>query len=91
MWGSSMMGWHGTGIWWALATAFFWIVIVALLIFAIAGSLKWAGLLHSTSKDHEDSAMAILKARFAIGEITTEQFDQMRRKLEGREDSVDRR
>lgn len=92
MWGSNMMDWHthNVGIWWWLATSTFWVVVVALLVIAIVVSLKWTGLLHSTKQNDEDPATAILKARFARGEITTEQFDQMRRKITEPDDSLDR-
>lgn len=88
MWGQSMMHWqgHGAGFWWGLASALFWIVIIALVIVAIVVLLKRTQLVHSIKESDGEQAIEILNARYAKGEISTERFEQMRRTLEQRDD-----
>lgn len=70
-------GFEGMGAWWvgvaALHTAVFW----ALVILAFAALLKWLG----AGAGGDASAIDILKARYAKGELTREQFEQLKREL----------
>lgn len=63
-------GWIGLGM---LHVALFWVLvvlgIVVLVRWLAGGSLR------------EPSAMDILKARYAKGELTREQYEQLRREL----------
>jgi len=59
---------------------FFWILIIALIIVLI-----WTNT-RETNKyipfDGKETAMDILKKRYAKGEITKDQFDQMKKDLD---------
>lgn len=79
MWGDWGMGW-GWGIFGALHMLLWWVLI----ILGIVVLVKWlAG--GSSRREHAsgDGALEILKARYAKGEISREQFDQIKRDLKG--------
>jgi putative membrane protein len=63
-------GWLGLGF---LHMVVFW----GLVILAFAVLFKWLG----GGSLSESSAMDILKARYAKGELTREQFEQLRREI----------
>lgn len=63
-------GWLGLGI---LHMVLFW----GLVILAFVVLLKWLG----GGSLSEPSAMDILKARYANGEVTREQYEQLKREL----------
>jgi putative membrane protein len=72
--------WHGMeGVGWGwLGLGLFHMVLFwALLILVLYGLVKW---LTGTSPD-QASALDILNARYARGEITREQFEQMKRDM----------
>lgn len=72
--------WHGMeGIGWGwLGLGFLHMVVFwGLVILAFAALLKWLG----GGSFFGSSAMAILKARYAKGELTREQFDQLKREI----------
>jgi len=72
--------WHGMeGIGWGwLGLGFLHMVVFwGLVILAFAGLFKWLG----GSPLSESSAMDILKARYAKGDLTREQFEQLRREI----------
>ncbi len=93
--GGGMMGFGGMGPWMmggyfgqgyglggSILSLLFWVLILgggALLV-------VWFGRQSSPSSSSrtgsEETALEILKRRFALGEITREQFEQMRRDLE---------
>ncbi len=76
--GPGMMGW-GWGFGW-IFMIIFWGLVVAGLIFLV----KWLASLSRTPAPHEkshDSALDILKQRYAKGEINKEEFDQKKRDL----------
>ena len=53
------------------------------LIVGVVLLVRWAGgTAHAPGGDAKDSALEILKRRFAAGEITREQFEQTRQVLE---------
>ncbi len=65
-------GWIGLGI---VHMALFWILV----ILGITVLVKW---LAGSSSDREgDRAMDVLRERYAKGELTREQFEQMKRDL----------
>ncbi|EKE20345.1 MAG: hypothetical protein ACD_8C00017G0001 [uncultured bacterium] len=82
-WGYGQMMGYGFGSGWIL-TLLFW----ALIIWAIYALIKHVigkndiGL---SSKNQEDSAIKILKDRYAKGEINKEEFDQKKKDLENKE------
>jgi putative membrane protein len=63
-------GWVGLGV---LHMVVFW----ALVIVAFAALLKWLG----GGALGESRAIDILKARYAKGELTHEQFEQLKREI----------
>ena len=76
MWGPMMgPGWDGTMGWWMMLTGvLFW---GALLIVAV-----WAVRQFTRPSGHEHgSALAILEERFARGELSKDQFEEMKRLL----------
>lgn len=77
--GPGMMGWGGWGFGWIFMIFFLGVFIVGLIFL-----IKWlVGLSRSRGpyeKEH-DSAMEILRQRYAKGEINKEEFDQKKRDL----------
>jgi len=67
-------GWIGLGI---LHMGLFWILV----ILGIVVLVKW--LSSSGASGRGSRALDILKERYAKGELTREQFDQMKRDLGG--------
>ena len=68
MWGMHWLGW----ILWLLVI----VLLVVVLIRVIPGRFN--------SRPSEPTALEILKRRYAAGEISTEEFDQRKARLEGR-------
>ena len=62
---------------------FFWLIILALVVWAISSILSSRSRrsISGPSTPPEDSAMRILRERYARGEIDSEQFEQARRTL----------
>lgn len=73
LWCGSGMGWM-----WIFPVMFFTVMLVALVLFWRRGSLPWCGMMGTHS--HE-TPRQILDRRYAGGEITREQYDQMKRDL----------
>jgi len=77
--GPGMMGWGMWGWGW-IFMLFFWGLVIVALIFLI----RWlAGLGRSRplSQKPPDSALEILRQRYAKGEIDKEEFEQTKRDL----------
>jgi len=68
--------WMGGGMWF---TWIFWLIVLVLIVWFIANQLNKSKQDSQTSG--QESAMDILKKRYAKGEITKEQFEQMKRDL----------
>jgi putative membrane protein len=65
-----------------IAMILFWVVIIGLGVWLISSLVSRANSQPpSNSVTASESALDILKKRYARGEITKEQFDQMRRDL----------
>ena len=61
----------------------FWLIVPLLLIGAVASALGWRPQFNGTgSTQTSQTPPEILKARYARGEISREEFEQMRRDLE---------
>lgn len=80
--GGGMMGGYGYGMGWfgSMVMIVFWILVIVGLVFLI----RW--LASSTKNDGhgakpEDSAIEILKKRYATGEITKEEFEEKKKGL----------
>ncbi|MCC7024188.1 MAG: SHOCT domain-containing protein [Thermomicrobiales bacterium] len=72
-WGMTGWGWGWMTIWWLLA-----IVIIALLVAAALRNSSGA-----RSAESPDSALAVLRRRYAAGEIDEAEFRRRRAELEG--------
>jgi len=98
--GATMWGWmHGVGGWglsMMIIMMLFWLLvlvgIVSLVWFLIASARRAAcpmcGTPHPQAAHRppmEESALDILDRRYAAGEITREQYQEMKRELEGRQ------
>lgn len=73
-----MMGTHG-GMVWMLLCVFFGIILLAGIVLLIVWAIK--KLVKGGSNRNEDTALDILKKRYARGEITSEEFERMRRDI----------
>ncbi|MHC4106294.1 MAG: SHOCT domain-containing protein [Planctomycetota bacterium] len=73
MW-HDMWGWGGMWFGWI-----FWLVIIGLIIWGV----KTIARSQSGSRPQEESAMSILKKRYARGEINDEEFEEKKRRLQG--------
>ena len=82
-----MMMWWGQGFSWgwmlfgSLLMLLFWGGIIALIVLAVRG-LFGTGTTNSTQVNTSSSALRILKERYARGEISREEYEDMRRDLE---------
>lgn len=75
MWGGfDGMGWGWIGIG-AVHMVLFW----ALVILALVAAVKW--LTGGAARFDETRPIDILKARYARGELTREEFERMKREL----------
>lgn len=75
--GGMMSGWGYNPIGW-LVSLVFWALVIGGVVWLVVWLARTAG-----GTPRSDSAIEILRARYARGEITKEQFDQMRKDLEG--------
>ncbi len=77
--GPGMMGWGWWGMGWIFMIIFWGLIIVGLIFL-----IRWlAGLSrsHPSYDKTQNSALDILKQRYARGEINKEEFDQKKRDL----------
>lgn len=80
-----MMGYgYGNDGWWMLFMGLFWVVLVAVVIWAVMRLSQRSG---EPTRATLESPRHILDRRFASGEIDETQYAQARRVLDGR--SVD--
>lgn len=80
MMGGNMMG--GGMTWWTLAPWWFlgWALVIA-LVATVVLAVVWTIRRSGGSTRPAETPLEILKRRFAKGEITPEQFQQMKRQL----------
>ncbi len=80
--GPGMMGWgYGMGWFGIIIMAAFWIAVIVGIVFLI----RWLVVSTRTGGRGgrpEDSALEILKRRYARGEINKEEFEEKRKDLE---------
>jgi putative membrane protein len=75
-----MDGWTMTGWGWGWMTL--WTVIAAVLVALLLAALIRAAM-PPNARGFEDSALQVLRRRFAAGEIDETEFQQRRARLEG--------
>ncbi len=80
MMGQGMMNWgYGMGWGWSIIMLVFWISVIVGIIFLI----RWVVL--SSDRRHgaktEDSALEILRQRYARGEINKQEFEEKKKDL----------
>jgi putative membrane protein len=82
MWGYSATGEMG---WWMILSSLFWLILAAVVVWAVVRWLSSASQSTTHDRLHEPaqlSAVDILKARYARGEIDTATFQMMRAQVE---------
>jgi len=67
-WGGMMCGWGGMGV----GMGIFWLLVLAGIYLLLTQKPQAA---------QEDRSLAVLRERYARGEITLEEFEEMRRNL----------
>ncbi|MHB8619360.1 MAG: SHOCT domain-containing protein [Chloroflexota bacterium] len=79
MMGPGMLGgWGAMSPAWSAATIIFWLLIIAGAVLLVIWAVRQAGPKEPVSRRPLD----ILNERYARGELSREQFEQMRRDLE---------
>ncbi len=78
--GGMMGGWGYNPLGWILSRVF-WVLIIGGMVWLVVRLARSVG--GTASAARPDSAIEILKARYARGEITKEQFNEMKKDLEG--------
>lgn len=78
-----MMGGFGMGVFGIgmLMMVLFWVLIIGGAIWLIATLARGSTVTPGSTLPATQNALDVLKARYAKGEITKEQFDQMRHDL----------
>ena len=80
-WRPWMMWGYGMGWFWPVMIFAFWVSVIVGIILLI----RW--MIYSTSKERgarsEESALDILKKRYARGEIKKEEFEEKKKDIEG--------
>ncbi|MCG2720878.1 MAG: SHOCT domain-containing protein [Thermodesulfovibrionales bacterium] len=80
--GPGMMNWgYGMGWFMGIVNIIFWVAVIVGVIYLI----KWLAASSRQGGDQpkaEDSAMEILRKRYAAGEISKEEFEEKKRYLE---------
>ena len=71
--GFGMMSYWPYGGWMMLFWILFWVVIIYLIYKLVSNNTNWFAF--------EKNSLEILKKRYAKGEITKKQFDQMKKDL----------
>jgi putative membrane protein len=74
--GMGMMGWGLLGL-------LFGLLVLFLFILAAAYGVKWVWRQKPSSANvHDESALDLLKKRYARGEISREEFERIKREIE---------
>ncbi|MHB1418960.1 MAG: SHOCT domain-containing protein [Bacillota bacterium] len=86
MWGHGFgmgAGWGAFGLVWMLIMAAFWIGLIALIVFVVMRVFRHMGLKMHDGGFHgghrADTALEILKKRYAAGEINADEYQQKKR------------
>jgi putative membrane protein len=76
-----MMGWNFGGGWWMMGLGM--VVFWGLVIWGVIALIQGSGARHTDEPTRGESAMDVLKRRYAAGEINKEEFEQKRKDLLG--------
>lgn len=63
---------------WGLLMMLFWVIVIGLITVFVVRGLHW----HDISSNNPSDAKEIAKKRYAKGEITKEEFEQLKKDLE---------
>ncbi len=77
-----MYGFHGMGCGIGWGMGFGWIVGLVILILIILGIIKAINYYNKSQEDNGKSALDVLRKRFAKGEISKEEFEEMKKSIE---------
>lgn len=83
--GGMMGGYYGSGFagpWMAVLMLLFWALVIGGVVLLVVWLVRQGSNMAPGSASREDTALELLKRRYARGEITRDQFEQMRRDLE---------
>lgn len=88
MMGPGIMGWGGYGYgfspWWGILGMVFWALVIVGVVLLLVWLFRQGQPAGVGPGPDAARPIDILRERYARGEITKEQFDQMRHDLEGR-------
>jgi len=77
MMGPGMMGGFG----WMWLMPVFWMVILGLIIWAIVASVRSSSESKGSDSSKADSALELLKKRYALGEIDKQEYEEKKKDL----------
>ena len=77
MMGPGMMG----GFSWMAIMPVLWIVVLGLVIWAVVAAVRGSSESRSSDSSKADSALEVLKKRYARGEINKEEYEEKKRDL----------
>ncbi len=77
MMGPGMMGGFG----WMWLMPVFWIVFLGLIIWAVVAAVRGSSESRSPDSSKADSALELLKKRYARGEINKEEYEEKKKDL----------
>lgn len=80
--GPGMMGYGLMGWFYPIGMILFWILVVVVIVLLIKGVWPSKKGDHTAAKSAEESALEILKKRYARGEINKEEFLEKKKDLE---------
>jgi putative membrane protein len=75
--GVSMWGEHEGMGWWMLIGSVWFVLFWVVIIWVLARVLGW----RNGAREHDESAIEIARRRYARGEISRDEFEQIRRDL----------
>ncbi len=70
-------GFHDRMGWWMLAGGIFWAIVVATTIYFAVRAISAAASRRDGPSNTSDDPLAIARRRYARGEITREEFEQI--------------
>ncbi len=79
-WGMMWPGMMG-GFAWMAVMPVLWIVFLGLIIWAVVAAVRGSGESRSADSSKGDSALEVLRKRYARGEINKEEYEEKKRDL----------